>query len=131
MLTEIQMLRYLVKVALRLPGSWKQKKPVLKEIKQSIQSYVFEGDYISYRQICSRFGDPEQIALAYMTEMPPEELLGKLSIKKTVVHILLAAVIAATAIWATVVTLSYLSFEKDMNGYTTIEIIEITRSEID
>ena len=129
MLTEIQTLRYLVEIALQLPGSWKQKKLILEEIKQSIQSYAFEGDYISYRQIRSRFGDPRQIASVYLTEMPPEELLEKVNIKKTVVRILLAAIITAVTVWFIYLVLCFISVQRDANGYTIVEIIEITRNE--
>lgn len=129
MLTEIQILRYLVEVALQLPGSWKQKKLILEEIKRSIQSYAFEGDYISYRQIRSRFGDPRQIASAYLSEMPPEELLEKVNIKKNVVRILLVATITAVTVWFIYLVLCFISVQRDANGYTIVEIIEITRSE--
>lgn len=101
----------------------------MEEIKQSIQSYAFEGDYISYRQIRSRFGDPRQIASVYLTEMPPEELLEKVNIKKTVVRILLAAIITAVTVWFIYLVLCFISVQRDANGYTIVEIIEITRNE--
>ena len=129
MLTKIQMLRYLIEVALQLPGSWKQKKLVLEEIKRSIQSYAFEGDYISYGQIRSRFGDPKQVAAAYLSELAPEELLENVNVKKKVVRILLTAAITAVVVWAIFLILCFISVQKDANGYTVVEVIEISRSE--
>ena len=118
-----------MEVALQLPGNWKQKKLVLEEIKRSIQSYAFEGDYISYGQIRTRFGDPKQVAAAYLSELAPEELLENVNVKKKVVRILLTAAITAVVVWAIFLILCFNSVQKDANGYTVVEIIEITRSE--
>lgn len=130
MLTKMQLFRYLLEIAFYLPVPWKQKKEILRKIKHSIESYIFDGDYISYRQIRSRFGDPQQIAGAFLTEMDPEELLEKINRKRIVVRGFVTVVIIALALWATSLIHDLIAVIKDNNGYEIVEIIDVTRYEI-
>lgn len=130
MLTKMQLFRYLLEIAFYLLVPWKQKKEILRKIKHSIESYIFDGDYISYRQIRSRFGDPQQIAMAYLTEMDPEELLEKINRKRIVVRGFVTVVIIALALWATSLIHDLIAVIKDNNGYEIVEIIDVTRYEI-
>lgn len=131
MLTKMQLFRYLLEIAFYLLVPWKQKKEILRKIKRSIESYIFDGDNISYRQIRSRFGDPQQIAMAYLTEMDPEELMEKVNQKRIVVRIFVTVVVVALTLLTVSLVRNLVSFMKDMNGYDTIEIIENTRYEIE
>lgn len=130
MLTKMQLFRYLLDIAFYLLVPWKQKKEILRKIKRSIESYIFDGDYISYRQIRSRFGDPQQIAMAYLTEMDPEELLERINRKRIVVRGFVTVVIIALALWATSLIHDLIAVIKDNNGYEIVEIIDVTRYEI-
>ena len=131
MLTKMQLFRYLLEIAFYLLVPWKQKKEILRKIKRSIESYIFDGDNISYRQIRSRFGDPQQIAMAYLTEMDPEELMEKVNQTRIVVRIFVTVVVVALTLLTVSLVRNLVSFMKDMNGYDTIEIIENTRYEIE
>lgn len=130
MLTKMQLFRYLLEIAFYLLVPWKQKEEILRKIKRSIESYIFDGDYISYRQIRSRFGDPQQIAMAYLTEMDPEELLERINRKRIVVRGFVTVVIIALALWATSLIHDLIAVIKDNNGYEIVEIIDVTRYEI-
>lgn len=130
MLTKMQLFRYLLEIAFYLLVPWKQKKEILRKIKRSIESYIFDGDNISYRQIRSRFGDPQQIAMAYLTEMDPEELLERINRKRIVVRGFVTVVIIALALWATSLIHDLIAVIKDNNGYEIVEIIDVTRYEI-
>lgn len=130
MLTKMQLFRYLLEIAFYLLVPWKQKKEILRKNKRSIESYIFDGDYISYRQIRSRFGDPQQIAMAYLTEMDPEELLERINRKRIVVRGFVTVVIIALALWATSLIHDLIAVIKDNNGYEIVEIIDVTRYEI-
>lgn len=130
MLTKMQLFRYLLEIAFYLLVPWKQKKEILRKIKRSIESYIFDGDNISYRQIRSRFGNPQQIAMAYLTEMDPEELLERINRKRIVVRGFVTVVIIALALWATSLIHDLIAVIKDNNGYEIVEIIDVTRYEI-
>ena len=130
MLTKMQLFRYLLEIAFYLLVPWKQKKEILRKIKRSIESYIFDGAYISYRQIRSRVGDPQQIAMAYLTEMDPEQLLERIKRKRIVVRGFVTMVIIALALWATSLIHDLIAVIKDNNGYEIVEIIDVTRYEI-
>lgn len=130
MLTKMQLFRYLLEIAFYLPVPWKLKKEILRKIKHSIESYIFDGDYISYRQIRSRFGDPQQIAIACLSEMTTEEVLEKVKRKQFIVRTLLAMVIVVMILWAIYQARALVDFWYDMNGYEIVEIVDVTRYEI-
>lgn len=131
MLTKMQVLRYLLEIAFYLPVPWKQKKGILEKIKRSIESYTFEGDYISYRQIRSRFGNPQQIALTYLSEMTPEEVLEKVNRKRIIVRVFVMVIAVALMLWSTSLIHDLIAVLKDNNGYEIVEIIDVTRYEIE
>lgn len=131
MLTKIQVLRYLLEIAFYLPIPWTRKRGILGKIKRSIESYIFEGDYVSYRQIRSRFCDPQQIAIAYLSEMTTEEVLEKVKRKQFIIRTLLAVVIVVMILWATYLVINYINVMDDMNGYMIVEITDVTRSTIE
>ena len=131
MLTKIQVLRYLLEISFYLPVRWKQKKQILGKIRCSIESYIFEGDYVSYRQIRSRFGDPQQIAIAYLSEMTTEEVLEKVKQKQFIVRTVLAVVIVVMILWAVYQARQLINFWDDTNGYMIVEITDVTRCTIE
>lgn len=100
-------------------------------MENSIRDYASDGANISYNQIKTRFGDPIQIAATYVSEMESEELLNAVNARRVILQMALIAAVFAVVLWAVFVTASYVSFEKDMNGYTTVEVIEVTRRTTD
>ena len=128
MLTILNARRYLWEVCRELPGSWKQKKQLLRKMECSIQDYVCDNAEISYEQIKARFGDPKVVASTYVGEIGSGELLSLFHAKKTLICIVLSAAVIAVSLWAMFLIKSYLSFQKDANGYMVVEIIEVERT---
>lgn len=86
---------------------------------------------MDYAAVARRFGEPKQIALDYVNETETDELLNGLKEKNGIIRIALIAAVIAVALWAAFVATSYVSFEKDMNGYMVIDVIEVERKTID
>ena len=128
MWTRVNIMRYLIAIGRELPGSWKQKRPLLEKIKSCVQDYVSDGATVSYKRLQERFGSPTEIATAYAQEMESLELIKALHIKKNILHIFLICVFIALILWIALLATSFLSFKKDMNGYNVVEVIEISRN---
>ena len=97
----------------------------------SIRDYVSEGADVSYERLVKRFGEPEAIAFAYVNEMETDELVKELSKNKRIVIVAATTAIIFVLLWVGYLGYCYSGYEKNINGYMTVEIIEVERKLID
>lgn len=121
--------RYLREIRGWLPCSGKLKRVILKRIENTITDYLFENPSASYAELTERFGTPQQIAATYVDEMETGVLLRDLRVKRKIVRIVAATAAVVIGLWAGLVIASYVDHRKDVNGYATVEIVEIERTE--
>lgn len=121
--------RYLRETRGWLPCSWKLKREILNRIESTVREYVVDNPNVSYEGLTERFGIPQQIAATYVEEMGTDELLRDLRIRRKIVKIVAATAAVVICLWAGLVIASYVDHRKDVNGYATVEIIEIERTE--
>lgn len=98
---------------------------------RSIRDYVSEGACLTYEQLVSRFGAPKQIAFTYVNELETDELVKELSNNKRVVTVAAVTASILVMLWVGYLGYCYSSYEKNINGYMTVEIIEVERKLID
>lgn len=55
-------------------------------MESSIQDYVSDGAHVRHEQFKTRFGDPQQIASTYVSEMEAAELLQGMQIRQKILH---------------------------------------------
>ena len=98
--------KYLRRVRSVLPGSARMTKQIMEQIRNEVLSYFEEYPQAGYKDLLSRFGDPETIAASYVESMGTAEILKKFRIRKRIlsaVAIVLALIVitwAATVAWA-------------------------------
>lgn len=97
----------------------------------SIRDYVSEGAKPDYDQLVKRFGDPKQVAATYVNEMETDELIARLKINGKIISVVLLAVVLLVIMRFCFNLASLRSFQRDMNGYAVVEIIEVERKLID
>ena len=100
-------------------------------MENSIRDYISEGTVVSYRQIVERFGEPKQVAAAYVAEMDTKELLCAIQLRNGTQRMVKFVVMAAVMIWFGFHLLAYVDHVKDTNGYAVIKVVEYERIEID
>lgn len=123
-------IRYLLKIYLKLPGNWKEKRRVLSRIRSSILDYVSESSYVSYDRLVQRFGTPDQIVSGFIGEMEPMELLTLVHTKKEVLRNISLTALLLVLMWAGLIAASYLTYQDDMTGYLVIGEVEIDEKNI-
>ena len=125
-----QLRRYYWQIRRWLPCGHKQKNRCIRELSESINTFLQQESNADFQTVLARFGSPLQIASAYVDEMDTEKLLKRLQIRRRIVAILFAGVIAGFI--ATLVALGIqLEMTEDMaNGYAVIEI-EVTDTHIE
>lgn len=121
--------RYLREIRGWLPCSGKLKRGILERIEHTIQEYLAENQDAAYEELTERFGMPQQIAATYVEEMGTDELLRDLRIRRKIMKIVAATAAVVICLWAGLVIASYVDHCKDVNGYATVEIIEMERNE--
>lgn len=98
---------------------------------RSIRDYVSEGADVTYGQLVKRFGEPRQVAFIYVNEMETDELIMRLKINSRIVSAVLVAVTLLIIMRFCFNLVSLNAFERDVNGYAVVEIIEVERKVID
>lgn len=121
-----QVRRYLREIRSWLPCSRRKKGQILKKIRDTVMDFLAENPSASYTEITDRFGSPQQIASSYVNEMGMGELLRDLRIRRKLVRIASITAVVVLVLWASVVTLAYIDYLDDTNGYIveTITVVE-------
>lgn len=98
---------------------------------RSIRDYVSEGADVSYELLKARFGEPKQIAFTYVNELETDALVKELSNNKRIYTVAVVTASILVMLWVAYLGYCYSSYEKNINGYMTVEIIEYERVELD
>lgn len=93
----------------------------------SIRAYVSNRPGTDYREICRRFGTPEQIVNSCLTEMDCADLAKELDIRRKVVSVVTAAAVMAVMLWAGAVFSELTEHNEEMNGYITEKVVNVVR----
>ena len=120
--------RYLHQVRRALRGTGKQKKQVLAQVQSSVSEYREENPDCSYSDLVQRFGVPQQIAEATVSEMGAGEELDAMKVRQRILRMVSITAITVLILWAGVVGMAYLNHKSIDNGYAVVEIIEVTES---
>lgn len=118
--------RYLHQVRRALRGTGKQKKQVLAQVQSSVSEYREENPDCSYSDLVQRFGVPQQIAEATVSEMGAGEELDAMKVRQGILRMVSITAITVLILWAGVVGMAYLNHKIIDNGYAVVEIVEVT-----
>ena len=115
--------KYVCAVSSFLPCSGKTKKPWLDAIRAQAEDYIAQGG--DPAALAERFGTTQQVAAAYVDEMPTAELLAELHIRRRVVTTVVLAVVAALAVYAGVLLLQLHTIHQDLSGWSEKTVTEV------
>ena len=85
---------YYLRIYSKLPCSWRLKRKLLAQIKNSIRTYLQSHPHADMAEIRNQFGSPEEIAEACLAEMNQKELLKDLKLMNRIVRVITAGVLA-------------------------------------
>lgn len=113
--------RYVRAVSAYLPCSRKVKRPLLADLRQRTEEYINDGGNAAALE--SHFGTPQQVAAAYVDEMPTAELLAELHIRRRIIRIIAIAVITALAIYGAALLWQLYDIHQSLNGWSETYVI--------
>lgn len=117
--------KYVCAVSSFLPCSGKTKKPWLDAIRAQAEDYIAQGG--DPAALAERFGTPQQVAAAYMDEMPTAELLAQLHIRRRVVTTVVLAVVAALAVYVGVLLWQMHMVQDRWDGWSESYVTDVQK----
>lgn len=117
--------KYVCAVSSFLPCSGKTKKPWLDAIRAQAEDYIAQGG--DPAALAERFGTPQQVAAAYVDEMPTAELLAQLHIRRRVVTTVVLAVVAALAVYVGVLLWQMHMVQDRWDGWSESYVTDVQK----
>lgn len=114
--------KYLRRVRSVLPGSSRMTKQIMEQTRNEVLSYIEEYPQAGYKDLLSRFGDPETIAASYVESMGTAEILKKLRIRKRIISAVAIVLILISLTWAATVTWAVNSNRTENEGFAIVTI---------
>lgn len=111
---------YYRQVSTWLPCSGRQKKRIMDNIAHTVEGYLAEHPEADFAALQAHFGTPQQIASTFVDEMDTDELLNALKLRKRMIQIACACVIAVVAIWAVAVFTLWITGMSEVMGHTVV-----------
>lgn len=126
MTREAALRRYYRTIRSYLPCSYKLKNRILDEIQNSVNGYLEEHPDADFAEIEVRFGQPQNIAAAYVGDMDTVELLSALRMRRRIVTTAVAGVLTALVMWAACLGYAIVKYDNAYHGAMEIVIEEVS-----
>ena len=108
---------YCRRVAKALPFGGPRKRDYLERLRGDVRSWLSTHPWAEEGELAETFGSPEQIAAAFLSEMPYEELNARIRARKRVVRLVLLALGLALLLVIAALVYMILRNRQDMDGH--------------
>lgn len=115
-------MRYLHRVRCCLPCPFKMKKKIMEPVKHNVENYLLENQFVNYQNLVDRFGEPQQIACAFIDAEGAQQIVRNMHIRKGVICIVAATALAIVVIWAGAVGAAIAGFFDSTHGITYVYV---------
>ena len=117
-MTERTIRRYCRAVGSYLPCARRQKRQLLRELRQRLEEYRDEHpDETSPEE---RFGTPQQVAAGYVDDMDTTELLQALRYRRRVITTVVSGILAALAVLTAALCVQLYDYHRSLDGWTEV-----------
>ncbi len=124
-MTEKDIRRYCRAVGSYLPCSRRQKRQILRDLRQRLAEY--RGEHPDGASLEEQFGTPQQVAAGYVDDMDTTELLHALRYRRRVTTIVVAGVLTALAVFAVALYMQVHDFHESMDAQLNKEVMVIDK----
>lgn len=124
-MTEKDIRRYCRAVGSYLPCSRRQKRQILRDLRQRLEEYC--GEHPDGASLEEQFGTPQQVAAGYVDDMDTTELLHALRYRRRVITIVVAGVLTALAVFAVALYMQVHDFHESMDAQLNKEVMVIDK----
>ncbi len=121
-MTEKTIRRYCRAVGSYLPCARRQKRQLLRDLRQRLEEYRDEHpDETSPEE---RFGTPQQVAAGYVDDMDTTELLQALRYRRRVITAVVSGILAALAVLTAALCVQLYDYHRAIRGWGDLIITE-------
>lgn len=121
-MTEKTIRRYCRAVGSYLPCARRQKRQLLRDLRQRLEEYRDEHpDETSPEE---RFGTPQQVAAGYVDDMDTTELLQALRYRRRVITTVVSGILAALAVLTAALCMQLYDYHRAIRGWGDLIITE-------
>ena len=121
-MTEKTIRRYCRAVGSYLPCARRQKRQLLRDLRQQLEEYRDEHpDETSPEE---RFGTPQQVAAGYVDDMDTTELLQALRYRRRVITAVVSGILAALAVLTAALCMQLYDYHRAIRGWGDLIITE-------
>ena len=111
---------YCRRIGRKLPFGGQRKQDYLQSLQEDVGRYLSAHPWAKPEELAEAFGSPEQIAVAFLSEMDDEEIYRRISARKRVVRLVFSGLVLALLLLSAALVYMILRNEHDMDGHFII-----------
>lgn len=111
---------YCRQVAKKLPFGGAQKRAYLLALRHDALGYLSTHPWAEPRELAEVFGSPEQIAVAFVSEMSYEEINARFRARNRVLALVSAAVVISLLLLGAMIVYLVIRNRQDMDGHFVV-----------
>lgn len=117
-MTEKTIRRYCRAVGSYLPCARRQKRQLLRDLRQRLEEY--RDEHLDETSPEERFGTPQQVAAGYVDDMDTTELLQALRYRRRVITAVVSGILAALAVLTAALCVQLYDYHRSLDGWTEV-----------
>ena len=111
---------YCRRIGRKLPFGGQRKQDYLQSLQEDVGRYLSAHPWAKPEELAETFGSPEQIAVAFLSEMDDREIYRRISARKRVVRLVFSGLVLALLLLTAALVYMILRNEQDMDGHCII-----------
>ena len=111
---------YCRRIGRKLPFGGQRKQDYLQSLQEDVGRYLSAHPWAKPEELAEAFGTPEQIAVAFLSEMDDKEIYLRISARKRVVRLVFSGLVLALLLLSAALVYMILRNEQDMDGHFII-----------
>lgn len=111
---------YCRRIGRKLPFGGQRKQDYLQSLQEDVGRYLSAHPWAKPEELAETFGTPEQIAVAFLSEMDDKEIYLRISARKRVVRLVFSGLVLALLLLSAALVYMILRNEHDMDGHFII-----------
>lgn len=111
---------YCRRIGRKLPFGGQRRQDYLQSLQEDVGRYLSAHPWAKPEELAETFGSPEQIAVAFLSEMDDREIYRRISARKRVVRLVFSGLVLALLLLTAALVYMILRNEQDMDGHFII-----------
>lgn len=111
---------YCRRIGRKLPFGGQRRQDYLQSLQEDVGRYLSAHPWAKPEELTETFGSPEQIAVAFLSEMDDREIYRRISARKRVVRLVFSGLVLALLLLSAALVYMILRNEQDMDGHFII-----------